>query len=66
MMFNDVILRTAFMERLDVIDLRLVCSEACDYANPIEPSGEGSRKIALAIARSLGVAAGSAPSRVWP
>jgi hypothetical protein len=64
-MFNDVILRTAFSERLDVIELRMVCNQACDYANPIEPSGEGGRKIAAAIARTLGVASAGAASRVW-
>lgn len=52
-MFNDVILRTAFELGLPVIELRLVCNEPADYANPIEPSGRGGRKIALAIARSL-------------
>jgi GDSL-like lipase/acylhydrolase family protein len=56
MMFNDVILRVAFERGLRVIDLRLVCTEAADYANPIEPSGRGGRKIAQAIARSLGAA----------
>jgi hypothetical protein len=35
--------------------LRLVCTEPSDYANPIEPSGSGGRKIALAIAASLGI-----------
>ncbi|MDB4981316.1 MAG: hypothetical protein JWM82_2068 [Myxococcales bacterium] len=58
MLFNDVILRVAFERRLRVIDLRLVCTEAADYANPIEPSGRGGRKIAQAIARSLGAADG--------
>ena len=58
MMFNDVILRVAFELGLRVIDLRLVCTEAADYANPIEPSGSGGRKIAQAIARSLGGADG--------
>lgn len=52
-MFNDVILRTAFELSLPVIELRLVCTEPTDYANPIEPSGRGGRKIALAIARAL-------------
>jgi GDSL-like Lipase/Acylhydrolase family len=56
MMFNDVILRVAFERGLRVIDLRLVCTEAADYANPIEPSGRGGRKIAQAISRSLGAA----------
>lgn len=54
MLFNDVILRTAFEERLAVIDLRLIVTEPEDYANPIEPSGRGGRKIAEAIARTVG------------
>ena len=58
MMFNDVILRVAFERGLRVIDLRFVCTEAADYANPIEPSGSGGRKIAQAIARSVGAAEG--------
>jgi hypothetical protein len=53
MMFNDVILRFAIERRLAVIDLRLVCSSAADYANSIEPSGPGGGKIAAAIARSV-------------
>jgi len=53
-MFNDVILRAAFELGLPVIELRLVCSEPADYANPIEPSGRGGHKIATAIARALG------------
>lgn len=66
MMFNDVILRAAFDERLDVIELRAICREPCDYANPIEPSDEGGRKIARAIANSLGISPErAAPSRVW-
>jgi hypothetical protein len=56
MMFNDVILRVAFEGALDVIDLRLVCNEAADYVNQIEPSGYGGKKIAKAIARSTGAA----------
>jgi len=51
--FNDAILRAAFELRLPVIELRLVCNEPADYSNPIEPSGRGGRKIAMAIARSL-------------
>jgi hypothetical protein len=47
--FNDVILRCAFAKHLPVIDLRLVCSEPSDYANPIEPSSKGGLKIAHAI-----------------
>ena len=55
MMFNDTILRVAFEHRLASIDLRLICSEREDYANPIEPSGCGGRKIAIAIARAAAV-----------
>jgi hypothetical protein len=66
MMFNDIILRTAFDRGLDVIELRGICREACDYANPIEPSGEGGRKIARAIAHALGIVEPlTTPSRVW-
>jgi hypothetical protein len=53
--FNDVIVRVALENRLSIIDLRPVCNEPSDYANPIEPSGAGGRKIALAIAASLGI-----------
>lgn len=52
-MFNDAILRCAFEAGLGVIELRLVCSEPEDYANPIEPSVRGGAKIADAIARAL-------------
>lgn len=58
MLFNDTIARIAYEYRLPVIDLRLICCEPDDYANPIEPSGRGGRKIALAIARA---ASGQAP-----
>lgn len=52
--FNDVILRVAFELGLGVIDLRLVCSDPADYANPIEPSATGGAKIARAIAAAVG------------
>jgi hypothetical protein len=54
MMFNDVIVRVAFARRAGIVDLRSVCADAADYANPIEPSGRGGRKIAAAIARCVG------------
>ena len=64
--FNDVILRVAFESQFRVIDLRLVCTEPADYANPIEPSSRGGEKIARAIVRSLGLATPTAdPSRVY-
>lgn len=47
--FNDCIIREAFARGLPVIDLRLVCNEDEDYANPIEPSVHGGEKIARAI-----------------
>ncbi|HEY0447212.1 MAG TPA: SGNH/GDSL hydrolase family protein [Allosphingosinicella sp.] len=49
-LFNDVITRAAFARSLPLIDLRLICSEEGDYANPIEPSVQGGAKIAAAIA----------------
>lgn len=48
--FNDVITRAAFARRLPLIDLRLICTEPGDYANPLEPSVQGGTKIAAAIA----------------
>ncbi|MDB6157268.1 MAG: GDSL-lilke lipase/acylhydrolase family protein [Gammaproteobacteria bacterium] len=51
--FNDVIFRTAFERGMPVIDLGLVCTEPSDYANPIEPSDSGGRKIAETICASL-------------
>ena len=50
-LFNDVITRAAFARGLPLIDLRLICDQAGDYANPIEPSVQGGDKIAAAIAR---------------
>ncbi len=49
--FNDVITREAFTRRLHLIDLRLICDEPDDYANPIEPSAKGGDKIAGVIAQ---------------
>jgi hypothetical protein len=48
---NDVITRRVFTKRASLIDLRLVCDEDADFANPIEPSAIGGEKIARAIAR---------------
>lgn len=50
-LFNDVITRACFAHRLPLIDLRLICNEDADYANPIEPSVQGGAKIAAAIVR---------------
>ncbi len=51
--FNDAILRLGAEHRMDIIELRLVCTDPGDYANPIEPSVAGGAKIAGAIARAL-------------
>jgi hypothetical protein len=51
--FNDAILRAAVETRIPVIDLRLVCDQPADYANPIEPSVRGGAKIARAVTRAL-------------
>ena len=48
--FNDGIVRAAFSHSLPLLDLRLICTEEEDYANPIEPSTRGGEKIAQAIA----------------
>ena len=48
--FNDCIVRAAFAHGLPLLDLRLVCTEEADYANPIEPSARGGEKIARSIA----------------
>jgi hypothetical protein len=47
--FNDCILRAAIARGLPVLDLRRICDELADYANPIEPSAAGGAKIARAI-----------------
>jgi hypothetical protein len=54
-LFNDVILREAFRAGVPVIELRLVCTDAADYAkpSPIEPSAAGGGKIARAVSRAI-------------
>jgi lysophospholipase L1-like esterase len=47
--FNDIIYSTANENHLGVIDLRRICNQPSDYANPIEPSTLGGKKIADAI-----------------
>lgn len=46
---NDAITREAFARNIDCIDLRILCNEDRDFANPIEPSVHGGAKIATAI-----------------
>ena len=59
--FNDVITREAFRHGLPLIDLRLICNEAADYApiSPIEPSVAGGAKIAKAVIRAITEAGGT-------
>jgi hypothetical protein len=66
-LFNDVILRTALEYGLDVVELRAICTEPADYANPIEPSEQGGLKIARAIACAVGAVdrAVVKPVRLW-
>jgi hypothetical protein len=58
--FNDVITRTVFARGAALIDLRLICDEDADYANPIEPSVAGGEKISHAIARFAAGTSGDA------
>lgn len=48
---NDGITREAFARSVDCIDLRILCDDDRDFANPIEPSVHGGAKIANAILR---------------
>jgi hypothetical protein len=50
---NDLILREATVRRLPVIDLRVIFTEGGDYANAIEPSGQGAAKIARVMAEVI-------------
>lgn len=49
-LLNDVITREVFARGLPLIDLRVLCGEDADFANPIEPSIQGGWKIAKAVA----------------
>jgi hypothetical protein len=51
--FNDCIIRAAIIYGLPLLDLRFICTEEGDYANPIEPSAQGGEKIAKAIVNLL-------------
>jgi hypothetical protein len=52
-LIDDCIIRLVSARGLPVIELRSVCSEDADFANPIEPSVQGGGKIADAIAGLL-------------
>lgn len=49
--FNDVIVRECARSNVQVLDLRLICTEYSDYSevSPIEPSSKGGQKIASRI-----------------
>ena len=64
-LFNDAITRAVFRRGLPLIDLRLICNEAADYANPIEPSVHGGAKIARAIAAAASATVVPGNSIVW-
>ena len=51
--FNDKIYSVANELHLPVIELRRICNQPEDYANPIEPSGIGGKKIAQAILNAI-------------
>jgi len=63
--FNDPVMRAALVAGAALIDLRLVCSDPGDYANPIEPSVQGGAKIARAIAAAIGALDGGRRSEVF-
>lgn len=63
-LFDDVLTRAAFARGVAVLDLRLVCDEDADLANPIEPSAHGGRKIARTIAAWLEPGRGATRSTV--
>jgi hypothetical protein len=54
-LFNDVILDAAHGVGSPVLELRSICTDDADYANPIEPSSIGGAKIARAIADLVAV-----------
>jgi hypothetical protein len=62
---NDVITRLAFVAGHGLIDLRSICDDDEDFANPIEPSVRGGGKIADAIARfALGQPSASVVAKI--
>jgi hypothetical protein len=58
MMFNDVVMRSALARAVNVVDLRLVCTDAGDFTRQIEPSEVGGTKIARAVAHAIGATGG--------
>lgn len=64
-LLNDVITREAFSRGLALLDLRGLCDEDSDFANPIEPSVQGGQKIAGVIAAFLHAQPEQGRSRVF-
>ncbi len=54
-LLNDTIVKIANKNKIPYIDLRTICTENFHFANPIEPSYEGSKTIAKAIVEFLGL-----------
>ena len=52
--FNDIIMFEVFKRNLPLIDLRVLCNDDQDFANPIEPSCIGGLKIAKTIKKVIG------------
>ena len=52
--FNDAIVRAALVHGIPLLDLRFVCTEDDDYADPIEPSARGGEKISASVANLVG------------
>lgn len=53
--FNDIIMFEVFKRNLPLIDLRILCNDDKDFANPIEPSCIGGMKIAKVINKIVDV-----------
>lgn len=64
-LLNDVVTREAFTRGFSLIDLRVLCGEDADFANPIEPSVQGGQKMAGAIAAFLDAQSEARGSRVF-
>jgi hypothetical protein len=64
-LLNDVITREAFARGLSLLDLRVLCGQDADFANPIEPSVQGGQKIAEAIVAFLHAQPEARSSRVF-
>ena len=47
--FNDIITYEIFKRKIPLIDLRVLCDDDKDFANPIEPACIGGMKIAKTI-----------------